>query len=221
MGLRTTTMMFEAKRDVKYRYACEECNVTTEWFTTDIHAHTRYELNSTRFKINAEYDTVVINKKKKSALKKLKGITDVLDRALNDPTGEYNFPGKHALADLYNGTFAAGGACPSCGGLQSWYPMDTVHLSISKYVKVYMLSILLLGNFVGLLFIIAAAWGYGVLPLLVLAFQLVLLAAGAGIGFLRAVYLIRKRERNRKIPVERHVPDVIWGDPVVVMRDDI
>jgi len=36
--LRNTTMVIEAKRDVKYRYICERCDVVTDWLVSAIYA---------------------------------------------------------------------------------------------------------------------------------------------------------------------------------------
>jgi len=70
-------------------------------------------------KVNAEYDPVMINKKKSITLERLEDLTSALIKVLNDPTGEYNFLGEHLLADSYNKTFSKGKACPSCYGKQS------------------------------------------------------------------------------------------------------
>jgi len=99
--------------------------------------------------------------------------------------------------------------------------MDTMHLSVLKYIKVYVLSLLFFGNFAGLLFVIVFISTYSASPLLIPAFQLSLLVVGSCIGLLRAAYLIQKRKFVRKIPIVRHIPEVIWGEPEVYVLNKI
>ena len=212
MGLRSTTMVLEAKRDVKYRYICQKCDVNTEWFASVVYAHNNYTIKYGRFKVNAEYDPSVIDKKKSVALERLEKSTSVLTKILNDSTGEYNFPGEYVSADLYNKTFSAGKACPNCGWQQSWYPMDTTHRSILKYIKAYVLSLLIFGNILGLVFIMAYTSVHSMPSIYIIpGFQIVLLSLGWILGIVRGNYLIWKRKSVRKRQTKRNVPEVVWG----------
>jgi len=215
MGLRSTAMVLEAKRDIRYRYVCENCDVTTEWFASAIYARENYGIKSGRFAAKMEYDPAIISKKKNKALKKLKKLTSVFINVFNDPTGEHTFSGKHALADLYNKTFSAGEACPNCNSKQSWYPMDTTHLAVIKYIKTYVLSFIFFGNLLGLIFVIAYLRVHSMPPVFILIFQLTLLVFGCLVGFVRGNYLIWKKEKTRKLISRRNVPEIIWGSPVV------
>lgn len=210
-------MMLEAKRDVKYRYTCEECSTTTGLFVSSVCTYESYTLTSDIMQINAEYDPAIISQKENIALENLEKLTSILIDVLNASVGKYNFSGEHTVADLYNKTFSAGKVCPHCKSRQSWYPMDVTHLSMLKYVKFYILSFMIFGNFLGLLFGIAYITVYSISPIFLLVFQMLLLSLGCLIGFARGNYLIKKRRKTRKPPSQRYVPGVIWGEPTITV----
>jgi len=215
MGFKGTELVLEAKRNVKYRYICEKCDVATEWFTSVMFAEEKYVVKSTRFKVEMGYDPFLIREKKLKALKKLQNLTSIFTKVIDDSTGEYCFPGQHVLADIFNEMFSEGMACPSCKERQSWYPMDTTHQSIFKYIKIYVLSFMIFGNLFGLPIIIAYTRVHSTSFLYIIAFQIFILSLGWLLGVVRGKYLLFKRKSARNSRIKRNAPEVIWGKATV------
>ena len=215
MGMKGTELILEARRDVKYRYICEKCGVTTEWFTSVLLAEEKYLAALTRFKVEMGYDPSITKEKKLNALKKLQNFTSVFTKVIDDPAGEYRFPGQHVLADVFNKTFSEGAACPKCKERQSWYPMDTTYPSVFKYIKIYVLSFMIFGNLFGLPLVFAYTSVYSMSLIYVIPLQIVLLSLGWFLGVVRGSYLIHKRKSTRELPDRRNIPEVVWGRATV------
>jgi len=217
-GFKKSRMVLEAKRDVKYRYICEKCDMITEWFTSVLYADEIYELKSKRLIAKLEYDPEIIKETKQEAIMNLRNLTGVFKRILKNINVDHRFAGKHTLAVVFNKIFCEGNACPHCGYRQSWYPMDTTHGSLFKYIKIYVLSFMVFGNVLGLLFVVAYTRVHSMPSMYILGFQIVLLSLGWLFGFVRGNYLIAKRKSTRKLQAKRNEPEVVWGEITVDVR---
>ena len=211
----TAFIMYKAECMVKYRYTCERCEHTTDWFESTLCKTVQHEPLHESSTVEAERNMHALEQTKNKALESLQNLVLFLQKILRRLPREIIAYGEPLIAEQFNELFAAGKACPKCRCRQTWYPALAYHTTKWKSMLYYSIATVLLGN--GLIFaIIMSIFDNHAIPLIFFAIlQLPYILIGSGLGY----YIVYAREREKKQFYNsapwHGAPEVQWGESVV------
>jgi hypothetical protein len=189
-----------AETALRYRYVCEACGETSDWFTARM-SHTFLRTQRIgRFNVankliestkQIEADQTAVNNELSQAIKKF-------NAAITQRTTEVIFPGDPFLSDAYNDIFAHGNECPFCGERQTWYPAVSETPSILKSIRNKAIIFALVS----------------LIPTYLTTFYftpLISAVLGTAIGFLTAKSQIRDKQKFFDSHPKHNNPEIEWN----------
>jgi len=212
-------MIYKAERVVKYRYTCEKCANTTDWYEGKAWmtaANVKFS-NVRRFEFNVERSIEELEKTAKEAVSNLEKLTEALETIVKK-SGERFVPDDPFLVEKYNEAFIEGAKCPYCKARQSWYPAFAFRPNKWRAARNYAIATFILS---GAISIIAFAILNGSEDAdfsnatYLLIIPIVLSVISALIGFFRAKRLAKQYAPTRAESFILRDPEVVWEEPTV------
>jgi hypothetical protein len=142
-----------AETTLRYRYVCENCGKTTDWFI----AHLSHKLNRIKNIGGANAGSALletpelVQKGQSTVNKQLNAAILAINTAITERTDEVVFPNEPFLTDAYNDIFQCGEACPNCGEQQTWYPAVSETVTIIKSIRDNVIIFAIIGLVVALI----------------------------------------------------------------------
>ena len=215
---RSSLMTYRAECIVKYRYTCEQCEYITEWSESKLQQIAHYSKANKRFKYSSEHNIDALEKTKKEALKRLRGLATSLKKNIDNLPSEAIVNENPIIADQYNEAFVLGNACPKCNSRQTWYPAIDPLAPRWKYALNYAIIAVVLGSILMALFGMILFSNFGIDLIHFVVVQMVLAAVGGLVGLI-GYGRVSARAKARKQYYDNsrchHRPEVIWGKPAV------
>ena len=112
----TSAMTYKATCPVKYRFTCESCNHTTEWYESELVKTVSNVLNLGRFKAQSFHSINSLKKTEEKALQQLNVLISLIKK-IDTSTDTPSTP----IIAQYNDLFSKAKSCPMCKKRQSWF----------------------------------------------------------------------------------------------------
>jgi len=215
-----TKITYKAERIVKYRYTCEKCDNTTQWYVnkTWMTAVSIKSADYRRFELNLERTSEELEKTAERAVISLERLTRML-KVILQKDGERFIADDPFLVEKYNEIFNGGAECPACKARQSWYPAFAFRPNKWKSARNHAIAPLIACGIIAIL-IVALNASYDIrffvalsAHLLIIPFTLSIIAAF--VGFFRTRRLSKHFDFPQAKSFIPHRPEVIWEEPMV------
>ena len=215
MSKRAAVLTYKAQCTVKYRYTCERCDYTTDWFESTLCKTARHELLHESYTVEAERNMHALEQTKNKALESLQNLVLFLQKILSRLPREIIAYGEPFIAEQYNELFIAGKECPNCRCRQTWYPALAYPASKWKSILCCSIATVLLGNV--LIFALSRTLlnNYEIPLFQLIILQLPYILIGSGLGYYITAIGEKEKKQYYKSSPWRDAPKVQWGEPVV------